>query len=48
MGFTDERREKVWDERKVSTSLHQTLSHTREVWTSGIQIRVTAILGRRS
>jgi hypothetical protein len=36
---------KVWDERKVSASLHQTFSRTREVLTRGIQTRVTTILG---
>jgi hypothetical protein len=30
--------------RKVNTSLHQTFSHTWEMWTCGIQIGVTAIL----
>ncbi len=46
MGFTDEMHEKVWDERKVRTSLQRTFFRTWEVWTCGIQIGVTAILGR--
>jgi hypothetical protein len=35
--FTHERREEVWGERKVSTSLHQTFPHPREVWNCGLQ-----------
>jgi hypothetical protein len=47
-GCTDEGSEKVWDERKVRTSLHQTFSYSEEVWTRGTQIGVTAIPGRTS
>jgi hypothetical protein len=35
--LTDERREEVWDERKVSASLHRTVPHPREVWNYGLQ-----------
>jgi hypothetical protein len=38
----------IWDERKVSTSLRWTFSHSKEVWTRGIQIGVIAIPGRSS
>jgi hypothetical protein len=31
LSLTDERRKEVWGERKVSTSLHRTVPHPREV-----------------
>jgi hypothetical protein len=33
--LADERREEVWGKRKVSASLHRTVSHPREVWDCG-------------
>jgi hypothetical protein len=43
-GLTNERCEEVWDEREVSTSLHRTISHPREVWYYGLQNRIAALL----
>jgi hypothetical protein len=45
-GFTYERHEKVWNERKSSTSLHWTVSHTLEVWKCGIQVGIATLVGR--
>jgi hypothetical protein len=36
--LADERREEVWGERKVSASLHRTVSHRREVWNCALQV----------
>jgi hypothetical protein len=46
--LTDESREEVWGEGKVSASLHRTVSHPREVWNYGLQAGLTTILGRSS
>jgi hypothetical protein len=37
LSLTNERREDVWGEMKVSTSLHRTITHPREVWDCGLQ-----------
>jgi hypothetical protein len=42
--LTDERREEVWGERKVSASLHRIVPHPREVWNCGLQVGLTTIL----
>jgi hypothetical protein len=34
--LTDERREEIWGERKVSASLKRTVSHPQEVWNRGL------------
>jgi hypothetical protein len=44
MSLTNERREEVWGERKVSASLHWTVPHPREVWYCGLQARPGTIL----
>jgi hypothetical protein len=43
-GFTHERREEVWGERIISTSLHRTVPHPREVWNCGLQAWLVTIL----
>jgi hypothetical protein len=34
---THERREEVWGERKISTTLHWIVSHPQDVWICGLQ-----------
>jgi hypothetical protein len=43
-GLAIEGCEEVLGERKVRTSLHQTIPHPREVWTRGLQAGLTTIL----
>jgi hypothetical protein len=40
--------EKIWNERKTSTSLHWTISHPLEMWERGIQVGTTIVVGRSS
>jgi hypothetical protein len=47
-GFANEGCEQVWGERKVSTSLHQTISHPQEMWTCGLQAGLTTVVSRSS
>jgi hypothetical protein len=47
-GFTNEGREEIWSERKVATSLYQTIPNSWEVWKGGIQVGVTTIIERSS
>jgi hypothetical protein len=44
--FAYEGHEEVWSERKISTSLHWTLSHTSEVWKHGILPGIASITWR--
>jgi hypothetical protein len=45
-GFADERHEKVWNERKTSTSLHWTIPYPWEVWERGMQVGIATVVGK--